>query len=49
VRFVELRQGLSPANALPFEIVLPGHTVIRVGAPFDPMALEQLVKTLARC
>jgi len=49
VRFVELRQVSPPANAPPFEIVLPGHTVIRVGAQFDPTALEQLVKTLSRC
>jgi hypothetical protein len=49
VRFVELRQVLPPATALPFEVVLPGRTVIRVGAQFDPSALEQLVKTLSRC
>jgi len=49
VRFVELRHVSPPAPALPFEVVLPGHTVIRVGAQFDPAALEQLVKTLARC
>jgi hypothetical protein len=49
VRFVELRQVSPPAPVAPFEVVLPDRTVIRVGAQFDPAALEQLVKTLARC
>lgn len=51
-RFIEVRPVAPTApttTAAPFEVVLPTRTVIRVGAVFDPTALEQLVKTLWRC
>src|SRR5262245_58971383 len=43
---VRFRHRPSDAGPLPFEVVLAGGRLLRVGAAFDPAALRQLLDVL---